>query len=300
MQSSYDREVRAAAFAYVDELTNDGTDTITWSALQAFEHAGRRIPLASQQGIFKPALLELPISIRTTPRPEGAPRPYEDEVTPDGYLRYMYRGTDPGHRDNRQLRAAMDAAVPVLYLDGIAKGVYQASGAVVIAADNAVLAFTVALMPLLSVAVGANVVDLPTTQRRYYLATVRQRVRQAEFRRGVLRAYRTQCAMCRLRRAPLLDAAHIRPDQLGGEPVVSNGLSLCKIHHAAYDADLVGVRPDLVAEVRADVLSEEDGPMLQHGLQGMHGQPLIVPRRPSWRPDAEAVEMRYERFRAAS
>lgn len=292
--------MRAAAFAYVTELTSDGIDTIAWAALQSFRFEGRGVPLASQQGIFKPAALDLPISIRTTPRPEGAPRPYEDEVTPDGYLRYMYRGVDPGHRDNRLLRRAMDAGVPVLYFDGIARGVYHASGAAIVEADDASLSFRVELMPLLSVAVGMTLTDLPATQRRYYLATVRQRVRHAEFRRDVLRAYRTRCAMCRLRRAELLDAAHITPDQLGGEPVVRNGLSLCKIHHAAYDSDIVGVRPDLVAEVRADVLTETDGPMLLHGLQGMHGQSLVVPRRPEWRPDAEAVELRYERFQAAS
>ncbi len=50
--------------------------------------------------------------------------------------------------------------------------------------------------------------------------------------------------MCRLKHVDLLDAAHILSDSDGGQPVVTNGLSLCKIHHAAYDRGIVGVRPD--------------------------------------------------------
>ena len=85
----------------------------------------------------------------------------------------------------------------------------------------------------------------------------------------------------------------------GGMPVVSNGLALCKLHHAAYDSNILGVRPDLKIEINARVLEEIDGPMLRHGLQGMHGESVSVPRRQEWRPDRIAVEWRYERFRAA-
>jgi predicted restriction endonuclease len=43
----------------------------------------------------------------------------------------------------------------------------------------------------------------------------------------------------------LLDAAHIVIDaneQLG-QPIVSNGLPLTKLHHAAFDAHLIGSTP---------------------------------------------------------
>ena len=43
-----------------------------------------------------------------------------------------------------------------------------------------------------------------------------------------------RCALCRLRHQELLDAAHITPDsEAEGEPLVSNGVVLCKLHHAA-------------------------------------------------------------------
>jgi len=72
------------------------------------------------------------------------------------------------------------------------------------------------------------------------------------------------------------------------------------LHHKAFDALVVGVRPDFVIEVRRDVLDEQDGPTLQHALQGVHGSELLLPPRRSARPRADLLEERYERFREAS
>lgn len=95
----------------------------------------------------------------------------------------------------------------------------------------------------------------------------------------------------------LLDAAHITADaQSTGEPVVSNGLSLCKLHHAAFDRHFLTVRPDYVIEVRQSILEEEDGPMLLHGLKGMHGTQIYVPREISLQPDRDRLEERYAAF----
>jgi putative restriction endonuclease len=116
----------------------------------------------------------------------------------------------------------------------------------------------------------------------------------------VLQAYETQCAICRLKHADLLDAAHIiRDADEGGLPVVPNGLSLCKIHHAAYDRNIIGVSPDLVIKVREDILAEVDGPMLKHGIQAMQGVQLTVPRQRTAQPNRENVEQRYQEFLAA-
>lgn len=47
----------------------------------------------------------------------------------------------------------------------------------------------------------------------------------------------------------MLDAAHIIPDpDPDGHPEVSNGLSLCKFHHAAFDRRIIGIRPDNVID----------------------------------------------------
>jgi len=137
--------------------------------------------------------------------------------------------------------------------------------------------------------------------RMYAVGEVRRRLHQARFRQRVLTAYRSACAICNLRHGELLDAAHILPDgHPMGLPIVRNGLSLCKIHHAAFDQMLLGIRPDCVVEVRQSILDEEDGPMLRYGLQACHGNTLrVVPRRPDDRPATEFLEERFELFRAA-
>ncbi len=117
----------------------------------------------------------------------------------------------------------------------------------------------------------------------------------------MLTAYRDTCAVCRLRDFPdLLDAAHIKSDATGGLAQVSNGLALCKIHHAAFDRHVLGIRPDYVIELNHEVLRREDGPTLQHGLQGAHRKEVHRPRSKTKQPDRELLEERYEHFRAAS
>jgi putative restriction endonuclease len=231
------------------------------------------------------------------------PRPYDDAVDPaSGLLRYRYRGSDPAHRDNVGLRNAMQRQIPLVYLHGIVPGRYMASWPVYIVGDDpASLTFTVAVDEGQQVAERPEV-DAPETEirRRYVTRLVRQRLHQAAFRERVLAAYKEHCAVCRLRHHELLDAAHIVADaDPEGEPRVSNGLSLCRLHHAAFDCHILGVNPDYRVEVRLDVLEEIDGPMLKHGLQGFHGSPLLVPSRASQKPDRAFLEERYVRFREA-
>lgn len=116
----------------------------------------------------------------------------------------------------------------------------------------------------------------------------------------VLVAYREQCCICRLRHVELLDAAHTLPDRHPkGEPIVTIGLGLCKIHHSAYDANIIGIDPDARVHVRDDVLKERDGPMLQHGLQEVAGYRLILPSNADLRPNRDFLAERFTRFRAA-
>lgn len=134
-------------------------------------------------------------------------------------------------------------------------------------------------------------------ERRYAERIARYRLHQAEFRGRVLRAYQTQCAVCSLRHGRLLDAAHIIGDRAeGGEPVVPNGLSMCKIHHAAFDGNLLGISPDYTVHIDEDLLYETDGPMLRHGLQEMHGRVLVLPARRGERPDRERLAARWAQF----
>ena len=120
---------------------------------------------------------------------------------------------------------------------------------------------------------------------------------QARFRERVIRAYGSQCAICGLSYGELLDAAHIIPDnEPSGEPIVPNGLALCRLHHAAFDRYFMGVRPDYIIEVRPDILEDSDGPTLQHAIQGLHGQSIFLPKKADQRPSKERLSFRYKRF----
>jgi putative restriction endonuclease len=264
---------------------------------------GVRIPLMGPSGIWKPAVCQLPISIATV-----VAGPYPDRFDIQrGVLRYAYRGTDPAHRDNRGLRQAMRDRVPLVYFHAVDRGQYAAAYPVFVVGDDpTALFFSMQVDDLgaairSSVGAGAALAEDPEPRRAYVTATFRRRLHQVEFRQRVIRAYQTRCALCRLRHSELLDAAHITPDHdPEGEPVVSNGIALCKLHHAAFDRFFFTIRPDHVIEVRQSILAESDGPMLVVGLQQINGQLIHLPHRLADYPDPVRLERRYIAFRAAS
>lgn len=303
MDRTHDSRVRTAAFSWLAEQVDRlGTDVLPRVLLaEGFEFEGTRIHLLGQQGIFKPKVLEAPLSITTV---HGGP--YDDAFGADDLLRYRYRGNNPNHPDNRRLRLAYEQRLPLIYFHGVAAGKYLASWPVYIVADDpAGLAVTVAVDDIGSIRTLATSADIgadaaAAARRRYITRSVRTRLHQTSFRERVLAAYRSQCAFCRLRHEELLDAAHIVPDKHpDGEPIVQNGLALCRLHHGAFDRLFIGLRPDYVIEVRADILREQDGPTLAHAIQGMHGKTIVLPRSPDLRPDPKRLVVRYEEFRKA-
>jgi len=300
-----DAEIRQRAFRFLDDLREFHGNTLPREVLaKGFEFEGSRVPLLGPQGIFKPAVLAIPLSITTVPDNPRKPRPYDDTAGEDGVIDYKYRGTDPAHPDNAGLREAMRRQAPLVYFVGLVPGRYYAEYPVFIVGDNpAELSFHVQVDDRRVIAPAeAGVAEATVTARREYITVLAQRrVHQEEFRARVLKAYRECCAVCRLHHPELLEAAHILPDRHPqGHPVVTNGLSLCKIHHAAFDRNILGIRPDLVVEIRRDILEEEDGPMLRHGLQELHGHDLlVVPRAQELKPDPARLEEWYRLFKQA-
>lgn len=306
MAQDLDSSVRTAAFAFLSEqarLRGEWWPPVLPRDLLAagFTFQNRRVPLLGPQGIFKPAVLPtIPLSITTAAPSLHKPAPYDDEFG-YGRLVYRYRGTDPSHVDNVGLREAMREKTPLIYFHGIVPGRYLAVWPVFIAGDSrAELWFQVAFDP-------GDVVGVPELladedgRRAYALRLVKQRLHQVGFRERVLSAYERTCAVCRLRYEELLDAANIIPDgRPRGDPVIPSGLALCKLHHAAFDANIIGVRPDLTVAVRSDVLAKVDGPMLVHGLQETNNQRIWVPRSPGLQPGLDRLEERYGEFLKAS
>jgi len=296
-----DASIRKAAFDWLSSQSELNSGVFSRGQLsRGFEYAGEYIKLVGPKGIFKPKSLDSPLSITTI-----ADGPYDDSIGTDDLLHYRYRGNDPNHPDNVGLRELMRTRKPLIYFHALMPGRYYALWPVYVVGDDPnALTFSVAVddhnLARLAASESTDRIadDTETSiRRRYITATARQRVHQAAFRERILEAYQEQCTLCRLRHRELLDAAHIIPDlEEGGEPVVPNGLALCTLHHTAYDAFFLSIRPDYVIEIRRDVMEEVDGPVLKHALQGLHGKSIELPRRAAHRPDRERLEVRHQRF----
>lgn len=298
MLGEADRAIRLAVFDWLTRQRAESGELLPRPLLASFSLNGVRIPLLGPQGIFKPAVCELPISIATV-----IGGPYDDAFDDrSGTLEYAYRGTDALHRDNVGLRRAMRERVPLVYFVAVTPGQYVAQYPVFIVGDDpARLYFTIQVEDLsvaLASQAGVAYDDAGATARRAYVTrTVRQRVHQAAFRERVVRAYQQRCALCSLRHQELLDAAHITPDRdEDSEPVVTNGVALCKLHHAAFDSFFFAIRPDYRIEVRPSILGESDGPMLVVGLQQIHERQILLPRRATELPDRDRLARRYATF----
>jgi len=292
-----DEHLRTACFARLQVLqAKFGTDIPYAGGLrEGFPFAGTRVPfLAPAKGIFRaraqtgPAALSINTSVKS---------PYADRELPDGFL-YAYRAGEIDQADNRSLRAAFSSQAPIVYFRATKPGWYCPVYPCYLTADDAAAGFVV-------VTPGRLIGDVEdpepepfadVLERSYAVRTQRARLHQAVFRRRVLDAYSSRCTICLLRELPLLDAAHIIGDlEQQGDAIVSNGLSLCSIHHRAFDQDLIGISPDYTVRVSERLLEDEDGPMLEL-LKGFHEQPIVLPARRTWKPDRERLAERYERF----
>ena len=273
---------------------------VDYAWLSTFEYDGQRIALMDRQrGIRKPARMNAALSMRTVFTKPGDTPPYADAEGNDGLQRYKYRGEDPNHPENKALRRAYEDGLPLIWFVGVAEGIYEPLYPVWIVGDEPErLQFALALDEgQRRITPGES---LDAELRRYVERTNKVRLHQPMFRARVLAAYQSRCSVCQLRHAELLDAAHIIPDgKPHGDPVVPNGLAMCKIHHAAFDSNILGVRPDLSVHIRQDILEEIDGPMLRYGLQGMHNSRLTGPRIRAAKPDPDRLEERYEEFLTA-
>jgi putative restriction endonuclease len=300
-----DLQVRIAAFNWLSEQVNLHGDVLTRDVLlRGFQFQGQRVPLVAPNGIFKPKLLTLPLSITTTVK-----GPYDDNyLEKDGFLHYRYRGDNPNHGDNLGLRKVFELNLPLVYLHGLQPGKYMPVYPVYIVGDDPKnLTFHVSVddphpaFTYSESSISRQIAEVSDTRHAYITAIVKIRLQQRSFREKVIDAYQSQCAFCRLRHRELLDAAHIIPDDLPeGRSTIENGLSLCKLHHAAYDSFMIGVTLDYVIHVREDILEEEDGPVLQHALKGLHKSRLILPSSKNHYPSRDALAWRYGRFTRVS
>jgi putative restriction endonuclease len=301
-----DHALRLAANDAARRLSQRYDDIVPLAELRrGFELRGDRVSFGSfQRGIHRARrqVGAAALTLTTAPTVPGKPRPYDDEL--DAATRtivYHYRAGSIEQPDNRALRAAFTEQVPLVYFHGLAPSQYMVLQPVFVTGDDPVAG-------VVTLEVGLPIADLQDQglqsapdHRAYAMREVRTRLHQHRFRLDVLRAYRSRCAICSLREAALVQAAHIVEDpHEEGIAAVVNGIALCAIHHLAYDRNLMGIDPEGVVHIDKRLLGEIDGPMLTTGLQGFHGAAILRPRRAADHPDPERLEMRYQRFQSAA
>ena len=302
-------EFREAVFAWI-RARQLHTPFFTREDLSQFEYQGKTHRLIGPQtGIWKvTSISDSAIAFATAYVPDGGKRPYEDGEGADGLQRYKWRGTDPNQSDNRALRRSMERHLPMLWLVGIGyvpgtkTQLFDVRLPVyLIGEEPSDHQFVVALEQDQKVLPSGEPVAVQEIVKRYNERIVKARYHQPLFRARVIHAYQERCAICRLPFTELLEAAHIRPDSQGGSTKISNGMSLCKIHHGAYDSDIIGISPDYKIHVKESVLATFDGPTLQHSIKEMDGEDLRqIPDELSSRPDKELLAERFEKFLKAS
>lgn len=295
MDSAVEAALRDQIIRWVRERAEVNGGFLHREELLGFHVGGRKLPIIDySRGIRNPAGFTSTLAIVSSVH-----GPYEDvENEDDGLLHYAYRDGDPFGGDNTKLRNAIVTGAPLILFRKEVPNYYTPVAPVYVVDDYPEeRTFLVALDE--SFRFMGDLRDLTVERRAYAVRLAKQRLHQPAFRTRVLLAYDTKCAMCRLAHGSLLDAAHIVPDgEELGAPTTSNGLALCKIHHAAYDQNMLGVSPDHVIHLDQVLLDEVDGPMLRHGLQAMHGQRITLPARTADAPSRDLLAWRWERFAA--
>jgi putative restriction endonuclease len=292
MDLAVESALRVTIMDWVRERAETNGGFLHRQELLGYRVGGRDLPIIDfSRGIRNPADFSSTLSIVST-----ANGPYDDAESDDGLLHYAYRKGDPWTGDNRKLRAAMETGQPlILFRKEVANFYTPVMPVFVVDDEPENRQFIIALDEAFRFM--GDVHDLAEPQRAYARRLAKQRLHQPAFRTRVLLAYDTRCTVCSLRHGSLLDAAHIVPDgEPLGTPTTPNGLALCKIHHAAYDQNMLGVSPDYRVSINREVLEEIDGPMLRHGIQEMHGRTITLPARRADRPDRDLLAWRWERF----
>lgn len=293
MDSEVELHLRRLIFERLAEIVAE-RGVVTRTELEALQVGNevRRI-IDRNRGIWNPQSMLATLSVISNPS-----GPYADADVGDSLFAYDYRaGSTDG--DNKKMRRAFELGLPIILLRTIRQGVFVPVFPVYVVQDDFDnRQFVLALDESLRFV--SDPLHLKPIEREYAIRAIKQRLHQPEFRGRIMLAYNQSCTVCSLKHGRLLDAAHIiGDDKPHGFPITDNGLSMCKIHHAAYDANLLGISPDYVVRINGDLMDEVDGPMLRYGLQEMDGRPITLPKRRNDRPSKERLAERFDEFKLA-
>ena len=125
-----------------------------------------------------------------------------------------------------------------------------------------------------------------------------KKIREPGFRRAIMRIYNYTCVVCKLQILTLngesvTEAAHIIPFTNSNNDDVRNGISLCKLHHWAFDRFLFSV--DDSFSVTVSDLMTENGPA-EWKLASLNGNRILLPEQQELYPATEAFAWHREKM----
>ena len=117
------------------------------------------------------------------------------------------------------------------------------------------------------------------------------RIRNAGFRRVIMRLYDYTCAVCKLRIVTAegnsaTEAAHIIPHNVSNNDDVRNGVSLCALHHWALDQGLISLSEAYRVIVSGTLSMQRKTEWL---LTDLRRKKIRLPDRTQHRPAQEAM-----------
>ena len=305
-RNPHDLEMRLAAARTLARLSDIYRDAVPWSEIKkGFLHAGDRILLANKAvGIFKPRQMDRILSIKTSLPRVGRDARYSDQVAEEGSANGMWiydmRDRDPAHSQNQWLKTAWSEGLPLIYLRGLAPAVYLPQFPVYVTDwDASEGQVRVALG--LECATRQDLVESELSGSalpRYTYRRMQDRVLMACFRVDVLKAYQDTCACSGLAQPQLVDAVPIVQGLSGDALNVTEGLCMSRLHHAAFDANLLGIDPDGRIHVSGQLDTRAAGDPFSRHLMALAGRRIAVPRTPESHPDRDLLAVRFEQFRS--
>lgn len=127
--------------------------------------------------------------------------------------------------------------------------------------------------------------------RKRILSSVIRRLGQRTFRRKLISAYSSQCAITHCRTIWVLEAAHISPYKGIKTNSVTNGLLLRADVHTLFDLALITIQPSKFVVQVSQIL--EGSP-----YEDLDGKQPILPSKSSLQPSIAALEYHYRLFQA--
>lgn len=113
----------------------------------------------------------------------------------------------------------------------------------------------------------------------------KRKARNAAFSNNIKELYEYRCAVCGIKRFnkkgnPEVEAAHIYPKEKNGPDKLINGISLCKLHHWAFDNGLLSITDDYKVIVPTEINDDKN----YEDITKFRGQKILLPAKNQFKP----------------